>query len=282
MSTIAVRYVAPALPLLGVLLGAPGIVRGQSPEPCPPPVAAERRDQAQARYAAGVPSFLAEQWTEALGDFEDASRLDPGSVLAHFARGQALTSLRRHPEAVAAYLDAEKAFRCAAALSEAEKAESRKRLKGQIATLRHEIQSLESTRLVEQRAMGKGAPGTWAPLPSASLSRVHEMQSNLHELERWLKSDVGEPPATLSLSLGNAYFHSGSLPEAEDAFRAALRAAPRSGDAHNNLAVVLMLTGRADEAARELALAEKAGVPANPRLQEEIRKRRLEAKRAPE
>jgi dienelactone hydrolase len=35
-----------------------------------------------------------------------------------------------------------------------------------------------------------------------------------------------------------------------------------------------MLTGRPDEAAREVQLAEKAGVPVNPRLKDEIRKRR--------
>jgi tetratricopeptide (TPR) repeat protein len=252
------------------------------PDSCPPPAAAELRDEAQRRYTAGTASALAEQWAEALGAFEEASRLDPQSVLANFARGQALTALSRYPEAVEAYLDGEGAFRCAAALSGAEKAESRKRLTRQIATLRDELRSVESTRLVEGRAMSKGSPGTWAPLPSESLSRVHEMEQNLHALERWLKSDSGEPPAALSLALGNAEFHAGSLPEAEEAFRAALRAEPRSGDAHNNLAVVLMLTGRADEAARELTLAEKAGVPRNPRLQEEIRKRQLEAKRAPE
>ena len=45
---------------------------------------------------------------------------------------------------------------------------------------------------------------------------------------------------------------------------------------------ILMLTGRAEEAAREARLAEKAGVPVSPRLQEEIRKRRLEANAPPE
>src|SRR5262245_4131332 len=252
------------------------------PEACPPPVAGEARDEAQRHYAAGVVSFLGEHWAEALAAFDEAARLDPGSVLAQFARGQALVALRRYPEAVEGYLGAEGAFRCAAALTEAEKAESRKRLKRQIAAMRDEIRSLENTRLVEGRAMSQGVPGTWAPLPSESLARVHEMETNLHELERWLKSDLGEPPAALSLALGNAQFPSGALPEAEEAFRAALRADPRSGDAHNNLAVVLMLTGRPEEAARELALAEKAGVPRNPRLQEEIRKRSLEAKRSPE
>ena len=53
-----------------------------------------------------------------------------------------------------------------------------------------------------------------------------------------------------------------------------LLADPRSGDAHNNLAVVLMLSGRLEEAEREVRLAEQAGVEVNPRLKDEIRKRR--------
>ena len=49
---------------------------------------------------------------------------------------------------------------------------------------------------------------------------------------------------------------------------------PGSGDAHNNLAVVLMLTARLDEAEREVKLAEKAGVAVSPRLKDEIKKRK--------
>jgi tetratricopeptide (TPR) repeat protein len=265
------------------VLLAPGVAWAQlAPEPCPPPVGDERREEAQRFHAAATASALGEQWAEALPAFEEASRLDPRSVLAHFARGQALTALRRYPEAVLAYLDAESAFRCASELSEAERAAARKRLKRQIATLRDEIRSLDGRRLVEQRAMDRGGQGTSAPPPATSLARVHELERTLHDLERWAKTDVTAPPPTLSLALGNAHFHAGALPEAEGAFRAALRADPGSGDAHNNLAVVLMLTGRAEEAAREARLAEKAGVPVSPRLQEEIRKRRLEANAPPE
>ena len=57
-------------------------------------------------------------------------------------------------------------------------------------------------------------------------------------------------------------------------FEAALALCPRWGDAHNNLALVLMLTGRLDAAEREAKLAEKDGVEVSPRLKDEIRKRR--------
>src|SRR5262245_46557127 len=125
----------PTRGILVVLLLAPGAAGAQptSLTSCPPPVPAERREEAQRLHAAGTTSYLGEDWAEALPAFEEASRLDPGSVLAHFARGQALTALRRYPEAVLAYRDCETAFRCARMLSEGERAEARKRLKRQVA-----------------------------------------------------------------------------------------------------------------------------------------------------
>ncbi len=275
MNTFNVQAVVNPVLLGGVLACAVGLPRAQaqSPETCPP-AAAERREEALSLYQAGATSVLAERWEEALPALEQAGRLDPRLVLAHYARGQALMALKRYREAVEAYLDGREAFRCASTLSEAEQAEARKRLEREIAEVREALRSLESSRHVEQSVLERGMPGSDAPRPGTGSSRAHVLEQQLHELERWQKGDVTRPPALLSLALGNAYFQSGSLPDAEREFRAALLADPGSGDAHNNLAVVLMLTGRAEEAASEVRLAEKAGVPVNPRLLEEIRKRR--------
>jgi hypothetical protein len=46
------------------------------------------------------------------------------------------------------------------------------------------------------------------------------------------------------------------------------------GDAHHNLAVVLLATGRLDEAEAEIERTEEAGVPVHPRPREEIETRR--------
>src|SRR6185503_10203913 len=51
-------------------------------------------------------------------------------------------------------------------------------------------------------------------------------------------------PAELSLGLGSAYFRLGRHGQAEEHYRAALAADNKLGAAHNNLAVILMLTGR--------------------------------------
>ena len=52
-------------------------------------------------------------------------------------------------------------------------------------------------------------------------------------------------------------------------FRAAT---PKLGEAHNNLAVVLMLTKRYPEATEELKAAEAAGFKVNPQFKEDLKK----------
>ncbi len=81
-------------------------------------------------------------------------------------------------------------------------------------------------------------------------------------------------PAEFRLALGSAYFRQNKLSEAEAEYRAAVEVNPKMGPAHNNLAVICLMTGRADEAASELGLAEKSGVTVNPRLKADIEKAR--------
>ena len=79
-------------------------------------------------------------------------------------------------------------------------------------------------------------------------------------------------PAWLSLALGSAYFRTDALPDAEREYRAAIDVDPRLGEAHNNLAVVCMLSGRYAEADAEVKAAEKAGFKVNPQLKDDLKK----------
>ena len=81
-------------------------------------------------------------------------------------------------------------------------------------------------------------------------------------------------PAYVSLSYGSAQFRMGNLVEAEKAYKEAIAADARSGEAHNNLAVVYLETGRLDEAEKSVQAAERAGFNVHPQLKEDIRKRR--------
>jgi Flp pilus assembly protein TadD len=78
-------------------------------------------------------------------------------------------------------------------------------------------------------------------------------------------------PAFVSLSLGSAHFRRGSMVDAEREYRNALRANPKMGEAHNNLAVVLLVTGRVQDAQKSIRDAERFGYRVNPQLKEDIR-----------
>jgi Flp pilus assembly protein TadD len=81
------------------------------------------------------------------------------------------------------------------------------------------------------------------------------------------------PPFILT-ALGGAYFRTGAFADAEREWRRAAVVDPSIGEIHNNLAVVCMLTGRYDEAEREIELAQKAGFTVPAKLKEDLRSRR--------
>jgi Flp pilus assembly protein TadD len=81
------------------------------------------------------------------------------------------------------------------------------------------------------------------------------------------------PPYILT-ALGSAYFRTGAFPEAEREWREALAVDPSVGEIHNNLAVVLMLTKRFDEAEKEIQLAEKNGFRVSQGLKDDLKARR--------
>ena len=74
-----------------------------------------------------------------------------------------------------------------------------------------------------------------------------------------------------SLTLGSAYFRVDRLPDAEREFRAALAVEPKFGEALSNLALVCLLTGRAQEAQSYVRVAEEAKFTVNPELKRRIR-----------
>ena len=97
----------------------------------------------------------------------------------------------------------------------------------------------------------------FGPRPPAS-DAIRQTQD---ATDRGLNVNIETPlaPAFVSVALGSAYFRSERSGDAEREYKAALDADPKAGEAHNNLAVVYMLTGRFEDATKEAALAEKSG-----------------------
>ena len=71
--------------------------------------------------------------------------------------------------------------------------------------------------------------------------------------------------------LGTFYAQRGTTAEAETEYKAAINADSRSGEAHNNLAVVYLETERFTEALNAITNAKKTGFKVNPELEKAIR-----------
>jgi Flp pilus assembly protein TadD len=104
---------------------------------------------------------------------------------------------------------------------------------------------------------------------------VLKLEEQIRSLENAKRrgASAAEIPAEFSLALGSAYFRSGHLQDAEREYGAAIKANSKMGEAHNNLAVVYMMTGRPKEAEQSLRQAEKAGYRVNPQLKKDIAQR---------
>jgi tetratricopeptide (TPR) repeat protein len=135
----------------------------------------------------------------------------------------------------------------------------------EIRELKDTIAALQSGRV---KAMG-GAAGTVD-------SRVAQLEARIRDLQRMRQMDTGkfESPAEVSLALGSAHFRNGSAADAEREWQAAVAANPKLGEAHNNLAVIYLQTGRIAEAEEAVNLAKKAGFRVNPQLEKDIKARR--------
>ena len=188
-----------------------------------------------------------ERWEEAEREFKKAIELDPLLELAHYGLGQTYMVTKRYVEAVRAFVATREAFHRAAADQLTNTVAGERRLEDQIRSLRDERHALETGRIRSRTT-----------LPA----RLSQIDDQIRQLESMRRREIGAAPVTpayISVALGSAYFRTSAFPDAEREWRAALAVDPGLGEAHNNLAVVLMLTGRFDEAEREVALAEKSG-----------------------
>lgn len=183
-----------------------------------------------------------ERPAEAANAYSEAIRLDPVLMMAHYGLGQARMDLKEYPAAIQAFLGAHKAFDERLRLGFADRLEGEKARDKRVNALRDRIR---------QHSGGSRADN----------AQLNNMEMELAMLQQ-SSTDVGKTaqvPAGVTLALGSAYFRNNQMKEAEDAYRAALKAKPTLGEANNNLAVVLLLTKRPAEAKEQITLAKKNG-----------------------
>jgi tetratricopeptide (TPR) repeat protein len=257
---------APALAVLCVFLR----LLAARAEPAPP-TDAHARHEAMVHYDAGTQAMSSERFEEAAGEFEQAVKLDPLLVLAHYGLGQARMALKDYPAAVRAYAGCRKAFHDDVA-TELQRDSGRER------RLDDQIRATEDQLAI----IGSGRPsGSPRPLSQVNPATLQQQLDTLRVQRRRGTAAPQPTPPWISVALGGAYFRQGAFADAEREYKAALEADPHVGEAHNNLAVVYLLTKRPDDADREIALAEKSGFKVRDGLKQDVQRLRASQPAAP-
>ncbi|PYR91752.1 MAG: hypothetical protein DMF84_15480 [Acidobacteria bacterium] len=246
--------------VLLTVLAIPSTATAQNPNSASPE--AQRANQ---HYKKGWEAMRAEAWAEAAREFQQAIDNDPKFTLAYYSLGRAEMSLRDFPKAIDAYLKCRELYVAFGGERFTNQFEATRRIDDRILELR--------TALNQANQRG----GVRSQTQSQSLM-VRELQAQIDRLEqaRSRNLDLGvdaKVPYFVPLALGAAYFRSARFADAEREYNMALEANPESGETHNNLAVLYLMTGRATDARTAIKSAEKAGFKVNPDLKDDIEKK---------
>jgi tetratricopeptide (TPR) repeat protein len=218
-----------------------------------------RHTQALERYRAGQELLRSERFDKAAAEFSAAIELDPLLALAHYGLGQSYMGLKRYASAIQAFSDCRETYRKIIGLRESNRREAEQRIDD-------EIREIQSTIVAVRSGRFKGYGET----------KITQLETRIEDLKRMREEHVTvfRPPAEVSLALGSAYFRNGDREHAEVEWKAATDINPRLGEAHNNLAVIYMLTNRLELAEQEIKAAEKAGFRVNPQLKQDVKNKK--------
>jgi tetratricopeptide (TPR) repeat protein len=219
---------------------------------------AERANRA---YRLGWESMRAEAWAEAAKQFQEAITIDPKFTLAWYSLGRAQMALKQFSAAIGTYEKCQDLYLNVA----------QDHFSGQMDAIR------ARDELIQQYKEGIRQATATTGNPSQSQSQyVQQLRNTLRDLENAQQRNVSvdvtpQVPFFVSLSLGSAYFRVERFDAAERAYKAAIESNPQSGESHNNLAVVYMLTNRLDLAEAEVKEAEKVGYNVSPQFKADLK-----------
>jgi tetratricopeptide (TPR) repeat protein len=215
----------------------------------------QSRREAVQFYRHGQDFMSAEKFERAAEEFAKAVEKDSLFTLARYSLGQAHMNLQRYGSAIKAFQGCIEAARALYSLAETNRFAVEKQRQDEIHEMRETVQVLQKSghQLLATRA-----------------------EQHLQDLEMQ-KTSIGggfRAPAEVLLSLGSAYFRNGDREAAEVQWKAAVDVNPKLAEAHNNLAVIFMQTGRLDASEDEMKLAEKNGFRVNPQFKQDLKDRR--------
>jgi tetratricopeptide (TPR) repeat protein len=219
------------------------------------------KEEALRHLRAGQEAMEVERWDEAEREFRSAIDLNPRLGPAHYGLGRVHMATRRYPKAIDAFVSCRNVFLGNVAETQGQRLAVEQKIDEQLLSLRDFRRALESGRLRSRDVAG-------------SIRRVDDEIRQLERMRQRTPGATPQVPPYILTALGSAYFRTGAFPEAEREWREALAVDPSVGEIHNNLAVVLMLTKRFDEAEKEIQLAEKNGFRVSQGLKDDLKARR--------
>ena len=220
------------------------------------------RERARPHYRTGWQYMRVEAWADAAKAFQQAIDVDPEFEDAYYSLGRAYMGLKKYSDAIGAYTKSRDLYRAQA---------------GRIFSNQQEVQRYRRDRLMELDEIVRSLQ-TAGPQSIRTQDQLRRVQEQRRQLEQYMQrgSNItieNSVPAFVSLALGSAYFRAGKFEDAEREYKAALEADPKTGEAHSNLAVVYLETGRVGDAERAVSAAERAGYKVHPQLKQDIKDR---------
>ena len=220
------------------------------------------RQEARQHYRLGQDALRGEHFDVAELEFQKAAKLDPTLELAPYGLGQVYMATKRYRQAVVAYQKCSEVFRANTATAAGDEMSRQQRIDDQ-------IQLLEDQQRLLQSSPGRN------PNSIGTRANLQQLQMQISQMKDLRHRTAGGPeptPPWISIALGSAYFRAGAMADAEREYRAAIAVDSKLGEAHNNLAVVCLLTGRFADAEQEIKAAEKSGFKVNPQLKDDLKK----------
>jgi tetratricopeptide (TPR) repeat protein len=228
----------------------------------PGPQGQADRDRARTFNRLGWEALRSEKYDEAIKSFRDAIDLRPDYEYAYYGLGRAHLASRQYVQAIGALEKCRDLYRAQGSKQFSSIQDAQRFRQDRIMEIDEQIRLLQSARPT-----------------AATQDLIRQYDTVRRDLQEAIRRDTGltidaSVPSWVSLSLGSAYFRSSRLADAERAYKEALESNARLGEAHNNLAVVYLETGRYKEAADAVAAAKKTGFKVNPELERAIETRR--------
>lgn len=218
------------------------------------------RTRAMPHYRIGLENLRAEEWDKAQRAFQMATEIDLSFEMAYYGLGRSFLPQKKFADAVAAFTKCRDLYQAQSGRQFANAQDAQRYRRDRIIEIDESLRSLQT-----------------GPQSQRVQDQIRQLQTHRQTLQDAIQRGTNMTlegtaivPAFISLSLGSALFRQGRLADAEREYKAAVHSDPKAGEAHSNLAVVYLETGRYVEADRAVKAAEKAGFRVNPMLKEEI------------